>query len=184
MSRKDNHAEVYARRREWHRRTATLPPHRAVGDLYVFGSLDANSALYNFLGQEGIAVHFFNYYEHYTGSFMPREYLLAGKMQVEQTKHYMAPKKRIDVARKFVQGAGDNILRVLKYYDNRDKDKALTEAITTVNRLMASIPATTDVPMLMGIEGNIRQTYYGCFDAIVGATFTMDGRSKRPPKTS
>ena len=157
-------------------------PIEQLGDLYVFGSLDANSALYNFLGQEGIAVHFFNYYEHYTGSFMPREYLLAGKMQVEQTKHYMAAKKRIDIARKFVQGAGDNILRVLKYYDNRDKDKALTDAITTVNRLMASIPTTTDIPMLMGIEGNIRQTYYGCFDAIVGATFTMDGRSKRPPQ--
>jgi CRISPR-associated protein Cas1 len=36
--------------------------------------------------------------------------------------------------------------------------------------------------MLMGIEGNIRQTYYGAFDAIVGQTFCMDGRSKRPPQ--
>lgn len=157
-------------------------PVEQVGDLYVFGSLDVNSALLNFLGQEGIAVHFFNYYEHYTGSFMPREYLLAGKMQVEQTKHYMAAKKRIDIARRFVEGEANNILRVLKYYDSRDKEKALAEAITTVDRLLSSVPTATDVPMLMGIEGNIRQTYYGTFDAIVGATFTMDGRSKRPPQ--
>lgn len=157
-------------------------PVEQVGDLYVFGSLDVNSALLNFLGQEGIAVHFFNYYEHYTGSFMPREYLLAGKMQVEQTKHYMAAKKRIDIARRFVEGAANNILRVLKYYDSRDKEKALAEAIATVDRLLSSVPTATDVPMLMGIEGNIRQTYYGTFDAIVGATFTMDGRSKRPPQ--
>lgn len=157
-------------------------PIEQLGDLYVFGSLDANSALYNFLGQEGIAVHFFNYYEHYTGSFMPREYLLAGKMQVEQTKYYMAPKKRIDIARRFVEGAANNILRVLKYYDNRDKLKALTEAIVTIEGLLASVPTATDVAVLMGIEGNIRKTYYGTFDAIVGATFTMDGRSKRPPQ--
>ena len=157
-------------------------PIEQVGDLYVFGSLDANSALYNFLGQEGIAVHFFNYYEHYTGSFMPREYLLAGKMQVDQTKHYMAAKKRIEIARRFVEGAANNILRVLKYYDNRDKAKALTESIVSIERLLVSVPVATDVPMLMGIEGNIRQIYYGAFDAIVGQTFCMDGRSKRPPQ--
>jgi CRISPR-associated protein Cas1 len=157
-------------------------PIEQVADLYIFGSLDANSALYNFLGQEGIAVHFFNHYEHYTGSFMPREYLLAGKMQVDQTRHYMAAKKRIEIARRFVEGAANNILRVLKYYDNRDKARELSEAIVTVERLLTSVPTATDVPMLMGIEGNIRQTYYGTFDSIVGQTFCLDGRSKRPPQ--
>jgi CRISPR-associated protein Cas1 len=34
-------------------------PVEGVDNLYTFGSLDANSALYNFLGKEGIAVHFF-----------------------------------------------------------------------------------------------------------------------------
>lgn len=29
------------------------------------GSLDANSAMYNFLEKHHIAVHFFDYYEHY-----------------------------------------------------------------------------------------------------------------------
>lgn len=155
-------------------------PVEQVGDLYVFGSLDANSALYNFLGQQGIAVHFFDFYENYTGSFMPREYLLAGKMQVEQTKHYLAAKKRIEIARGFVQGAADNILRVMKYYQNRGKD--LTEALARIETLMAGIPLATDVPTLMGTEGNIRQTYYATFDTLVGEVFTMDGRTKRPPQ--
>lgn len=80
-------------------------PVEGVSDLYTFGSLDANSALYNFLGKEGISIHFFDYYEHYTGSFFPKEYLLAGKMQVNQTKHYVEKKKRLVLARKFVEGA-------------------------------------------------------------------------------
>lgn len=188
MSRKDNTLKFTPVDEDGNEGQPRYLPIEQVGDLYVFGSLDANSALYNFLGQEGIAVHFFNYYEHYTGSFMPREYLLAGKMQVDQTKHYMAPKKRIEIARRFVEGAANNILRVLKYYDNRTRatpgcaDATLSESILTVERLLASVPTATDVPMLMGIEGNIRQTYYDTFDAIVGATFCMDGRSKRPPR--
>lgn len=155
-------------------------PIEQVGDLYIFGSLDTNSAVYNFLGQQSIAVHFFDYYENYTGSFMPREYLLAGKMQVEQTKHYIAPKKRIEIARCFVQGAADNILRVLKYYQNRGKDVA--DALARVQLLMAGIPIAADVPTLMGTEGNIRQTYYASFDTLVGDVFAMDGRTKRPPQ--
>ena len=55
-------------------------PIEQVDELYVFGSLDANAATYNFLGQQQVPVHFFDYYENYTGSFMPREALLSGKL--------------------------------------------------------------------------------------------------------
>ena len=73
-------------------------PVEGVSDLYCFGALDANSALYNFLGKEQIAVHFFDYYEHYTCSFMPKDYLLAGKMQIAQMKHYSTKTKRLIIA--------------------------------------------------------------------------------------
>ncbi len=151
-----------------------------VGDLFVFGSLDANSALYNFLGKEGISVHFFDYYEHYTGSFMAREYLLAGKMQVEQTKCYLWKSKRLDVAQRFIEGASFNILKNLRYYANRGKD--LTDSIQCIETYQKGIASATGIAELMGIEGNIRQAYYGAFDTIVNDSFKMDGRSKRPPQ--
>lgn len=154
-------------------------PVEGVSDLYCFGALDANSALYNFLGKNQIAVHFFDYYEHYTGSFMPKEYLLAGKMQIEQTKHYMSKSKRIIIAKKFVESGAFNILKNLKYYNSRGKD--LQAQIDTIEGFMGSIQNANEIDVLMGIEGNIRQIYYDTFDVILN-DFAMNGRSKQPPK--
>ncbi len=154
-------------------------PVEGVADLYCFGALDANSALYNFLGKEQIAVHFFDYYEHYTGSFMPKEYLLAGKMQIEQTKHYSSKAKRLIIAQKFVEGAAFNILKNLRYYQSRGKD--VQGIIDIIEGYSAGICLSTDIDILMGIEGNIRQVYYEAFDQILN-DFAMNGRSKQPPK--
>ncbi|MBD0254199.1 MAG: CRISPR-associated endonuclease Cas1, partial [Cytophagales bacterium] len=153
-------------------------PVESVETLFVFGSLDANSALYNFLGKAGVVVHFFDYYEHYTGSFFPKEYLLAGKVQIAQTESYLSAKKRMVLARKFVEGAAFNMLMNLRYYQNRDKD--LAAPIAAIEVLSATVDACKDVPQLMGVEGNIRQCYYGAFEQIV-PEYPMNGRSKQPP---
>lgn len=156
-------------------------PVEGVSDLFCFGSLDANSALYNFLGKAGIAVHFFDYYEHYTGSFQPKEYLLAGKMQIEQTKRYIDKKKRMEIARKFVSGAAFNMGKNLKYYINRDKAD-LSPILEVMESFGSLIDNTNAIDELMGIEGNIRQTYYRAFDSIISGDFQMENRSKRPLK--
>lgn len=154
-------------------------PVESVSDLFVFGSLDANSALYNFLGKQQIAVHFFDYYEHYTGSFFPKEYLLAGKLQVLQTGFYLDNTKRLMLARTILEGASFNMIKVLKYYLNRDKD--LEGQIEAMEQYRRNLPDARKVSELMGLEGNIRQVYYSGFDRIL-KDFDMGGRSKQPPK--
>lgn len=154
-------------------------PINDVDNLYCFGSLDTNSAMYNFLGKHHVAVHFFDYYEHYTGSFMPKDYLLAGKMQVEQTKHYISDKKRQVIARTFVQGAAFNMAKNLKYYQGRGRD--VTGALQRVEEYAQLIPNATRIDELMGIEGNVRQAYYGAFGSII-SDFEMGNRSRQPPQ--
>ncbi|UII25137.1 type I-B CRISPR-associated endonuclease Cas1b [Fulvivirga maritima] len=154
-------------------------PVENVSDLYLYGSLDANSALYNFLGKSRINVHFFDYYEHYTGSFYAKEYLQAGKLQVEQTRHYLSDKNRLEIARPLIKGAAHNMLRNLKYYKNRGKNT--TPAIDTIEQWISDIDQSQAIDQLMGIEGNIRQCYYIGIDEIL-KDLKMEGRSKQPPK--
>lgn len=179
LSRKDNTLKFVPTDAEGTEGQAKYLPVEGVSDLYCFGALDANSALYNFLGKEQIAVHFFDYYEHYTGSFMPKDYLLAGKMQIEQTKQHSSTNKRLIIARKFVEGAAFNILKNLKYYSSRGK--GLDETIKAIENLSNDISQCSNIETLMGVEGNIRKTYYNAFDVIIN-DFMMEGRSKRPPE--
>lgn len=179
LSRKDNTLRFTAVDESGKEQKPRYLPVEGVEELYVFGSIDANSSLYNYLGQKGIGLHFFDYYENYTGSFMPREYLLAGRMVVAQTKAYLNRRRRLGLAQRLVEGASHNMLQNLKYYNRRDVD--VSAMILAVEQLRGRVKDAQDIEMLMGIEGNIRKSYYAAFDAII-RDFEMGGRSMQPPK--
>lgn len=178
LSRKDNTLKFTPVDEEGRDGQARYLPVENVGEICVLGSLDANSAMYNFLGKNEIVVHFFDYYEHYTGSFMPKDYLLAGKLQIEQTKTYLSKKKRIEIAQLFVRGAAQNMIKNLQYYNRREKD--VKTAIETIEGYKNTIMNHDEINQLMGLEGNIRQVYYQCFDTIIN-DFEMGNRTKQPP---
>lgn len=96
-------------------------PVEDINEFYVFGSLRANSSLFNFLGQKDIAVHFFDYYENYTGSFMPKDSLLSGRMLLAQTSAFQNKKKRLLIAQKFIESAAYNMIKNLQYYNRRGR---------------------------------------------------------------
>ena len=133
-----------------------LPPRylpvEDIAEIYAFGSLRTNSSLFNFLGQKDIPVHYYDYYENYTGSFMPRDGLLAGRVLLAQAKTYENKKRRTELARKFIQGAAWNMVQNLNYYNRRGKE--LTDPV---------------------------KIYYACFDTIID-DFSMGERTKQPPQ--
>ena len=179
VSRKDNTFKFEGFNVEGKAQKPKYLPIEGIEGLYVFGSIDANSKMYNFFGKQRIPVHFFDYYEHYTGSFMPKEYLLAGKVQILQTQFYSSNKKRIVLARKFIEAAVHNMRQVLKYYDSRGKD--VKAQIAKIEAYQEGISKVKYINELMGLEGNVRQVYYSAFNAILN-DFEMNGRNRQPPR--
>lgn len=154
-------------------------PIERVNDIYVMSEMTFNTSLINLLAGKGVTVHFFNYYDFYNGSFYPRESLLSGNLLVNQTAHYMDTEKRLIIAKKFVEGAAANIYRNLRYYNGRGKD--VQSFMDDIDSYRKEIPKAKSIPMLMGIEGNIRHRYYEAWPILINQEIDFKKRVKHPP---
>mgnify|MGYP003586020221 FL=1 len=154
-------------------------PIENVDSIYAFGELDFNTKLINFLSQNGVNVHFFNYYGFYTGSFYPKEKLNSGMLFVEQVKNYIDNERRVNVAREILKAASFNIYRNLRYYNERGKN--LSGEMKFIENLKKKFDLCKTIEELMGIEGNIRKKYYEAFNIIINQEVNFEKRVKHPP---
>ncbi len=154
-------------------------PVNMISDIYLFGENTINSNLVNFLSQHNILVHFFNYYEFYSASLVPKKTKISGKLLVKQVEHYLNDEKRINLAKKFVHAAGSNIYRNLRYYNARGKN--LSEAMAEITSLINRSSKCISINELMGIEGNIRKFYYEAWNVVIDQEIEFEKRVKRPP---
>lgn len=154
-------------------------PVERVSDIYVMEEMELNTALLNFAGANGIAIHFFNYYSFYTGTFHPRETMPAGALLIKQCLCYEKQDERLAIAKEFVDAASYNIYRNLRYYNGRGKD--LRQYMEEIDYLRKQIVKMHTVPELMGVEGNIHKVYYSAWNSIIEQKINFEKRVKNPP---
>lgn len=154
-------------------------PIERVYDIYVFSEMRFNTKLINFLAQKGVCVHFFNYYEYYSGTFYARESHVSGDLLIHQVKHYIDYEKRKYLACEFLKAGAQNIYRNLRYYNEREKE--LEDQMNQIEGLFNSLKYARTINELMGIEGNIRKIYYNSWNTIISADIDFEKRVKRPP---
>lgn len=155
-----------------------LPVER-IESIHCHGSISLSSGAILYLGKKGIPVHFFDYYDWYKGTYWPRETLVSGDMVVKQATHYLDDDKRLELARRFVEGATGNILRNLNYY-SRNND-GLGPYIDKIEDEKEKAGDADNIPRLMKVEGFIRDTYYSAMDEFVPEEYRMGSRVKQPP---
>ncbi|BCJ95329.1 CRISPR-associated endonuclease Cas1 [Anaerocolumna cellulosilytica] len=148
-------------------------------DIYLFGEVSLNTKTLNYAGQLSLPIHIFNYYGFYTGSFYPKETNVSGNLLVEQVNHYTNEEQRLIIAKEFIEAASYNILRNLRYYNERERD--LESSISEIKGLRNEIKRTSDIHSLMGVEGSIRKVYYNCWTSIINQEVDFEKRVKRPP---
>lgn len=154
-------------------------PIETVNEIFVMSEMELNTNLINFLSQHDVIVHFFNYYNFYTGTFHPREKLVSGNLLVNQVSSYTDNKKRLDIAKKFIDGASYNIYRNLRYYNGRGKD--VQDYMDKIESLRRNIDSCESIQELMGYEGNIRKVYYEAWNTIIDQKIDFTKRVKNPP---
>lgn len=154
-------------------------PVERISDLYIMTEMTFNTAFINYISRYGIPIHFFNYYQFYMGSYYPKETFLAGRLLIEQVEHYQKPSKRLLIARKFVEAAADNIYRNLRYYNGRGKD--VSQEMAEINAFRRDIGKSETIEGLMGIEGNIRKSYYHAWQTIINQKIDFEKRVMHPP---
>ncbi|WP_027308652.1 type I-B CRISPR-associated endonuclease Cas1b [Caloramator sp. ALD01] len=154
-------------------------PVNDVESVLIYGEVDINTKALNFLSQNNIMAHIFNYYGYYSGTFYPREKYNSGYLIIQQAKHNIDNEKRCYIAREILYSASYNIVKNIKHYE--DKDIKLKEIIEKIEKLRQNLLTAFDIPTIMGIEGNIRQLYYESIPIIISERFEFKERVKRPP---
>lgn len=156
-------------------------PVEQVKEILVFGETDINKKALEFLTQKEIMLSYFNHYGYYMGTFYPREHYNSGFMILNQAKFYLGKKERAQIAIRFIEGAAKNCLKILKYYNRREKK--LDKPIREIEKKLDLLIFETDVKKAMSIEGDIKRIYYSSFNCIINnKDFMFEGRNRRPPK--
>ncbi|WP_291560597.1 MULTISPECIES: type I-B CRISPR-associated endonuclease Cas1b [unclassified Clostridium] len=148
-------------------------------EIYCLSEVSINTKLLDFLSQNNIIVHFFNYHGGYSGTFYPRERYNSGRLLVAQVDAYK--NNRLEIAKGIVSGIGQNIAEVLYHYYKHDK-KEVKETIDWINNeFIINLDKAKDIKQLMQVEGEVWQRFYSEFKHILPEDFILNKRVKRPP---
>lgn len=148
-------------------------------EIYCLNEVSINSKLLDFLAQNNVVVHFFNYYDGYSGTFYPKAQYNSGKLLVQQVHAF--EKSRLVVAKAIVKGIGVNIYEVLYHYYKHDKSE-VKEVIDWIrNEFYQRVEETENIKELMAVEGEVWLRFYGTFEYFLPEDFVMNKRVKRPP---
>lgn len=148
-------------------------------EIYCMAEVTINTKLLDFLSQNHIIVHFFNYYEGYSGTFYPKEQYISGKLLVKQVETFQ--KNRLIVAKAFVRGIGENINTVLYHYYKHEKKEVKTTIDWLKDEFLSRIEKANNVPELMAAEGEAWARFYADFKFFLPEDFILNKRVKRPP---
>ena len=130
-------------------------------EIYCLNEVSINTKLLDFLSQNHIIIHFFNYYGGYSGTFYPKDHYLSGKLVVKQAEKYQ--NDRMDIAKAIVKGIGLNIYEILYHYYKHDKKEVKTTIDYIKKVFLAQVEQANDIKELLSYEGEVWMRFYNDF---------------------
>ena len=153
-------------------------PVEQVRELYFMNEVSLNSKFLNFAAKAGIVLHFFNYYQSYSGTFYPKEKYISGNLTIKQALAF--ENNRLKIAKAIVGAIALNIYEVLYHYYRHDK-KELKPFLDYLKKVDVWLEKANNINKILFIEGNIWAGFYDSFKFFLPEDFIMNKRVKRPP---
>lgn len=154
-------------------------PIENVKEIYLLNETSINTKLLDFLSQNQVILHFFNYYGNYSGTYYPRDTYISGRLLISQVEAYK--NKRLEIAIPIVKGILINIYEVVYHYYKHDKKEVKPFLDYIKNELILKIEKSENIFELMSYEGELWQRFYSNFKYFLDQDFVMNKRVKRPP---
>lgn len=148
-------------------------------EIYCMNEVTVNTKILDFLSKNNIIIHFFNYYEGYSGTYYPKNKYNSGKLLINQVKKFDS--ERMIIAKSIVRGIGINISEVLYHYYKHDKKEVKYTIDWIRKEFFKKINDTTNINQLMCVEGELWERFYRDFRYFLPEDFIMNKRVKRPP---
>lgn len=174
---------------EVERETRLRVPLHHLQAVVCFGHVNLSSPLMHRLAEDGIALVLLDG----NGRFKARlEGEVSGNVLLRRAQHHAVDNAAftLEAARAVVAGKVRNQRQVLQRgaRDTKvaDDEARLTRAAQDLAASLRALPDATDLDVLRGIEGEAARTYFEALNLLVRPDqrehFTMNGRSRRPPR--
>ncbi|HEY8355410.1 MAG TPA: type I-C CRISPR-associated endonuclease Cas1c [Methylophilaceae bacterium] len=165
-----------------------VPLHH-LGSVVCLGNIMVSPALMHRCAEEGISLVLLDQ----NGRFKARlEGAISGNILLRQAQHRQACDSAfaLNVARAILAGKLRNARQVLLRGARESTDESdralLTNAAESLRHSVRNLPHAADLDILRGIEGDAAKIYFTALNSIIRrdarAQFSMDGRTRRPPR--
>src|SRR4030066_415235 len=165
-----------------------VPLHH-LGSVVCLGNIMLSPALMHRCADEGISLVLLNN----PGRFKaPLEGPVSGNILLRQAQHRLAldEKFALGIAHSAIAGKLRNgrqvLLRGAREAGDKEDSSALTAAAEMLANSLRNLPHAPDLDVVRGIEGDAAKNYFAALSLLVKRDardkFTMDGRTRRPPR--
>ena len=165
-----------------------VPLHH-LGTMVCFGNVMISPALMHRCADDGIGLVLLDG----NGRFKARlEGGVSGNILLRQAQHRQATEDSfaVAIAKSVIAGKLRNcrqvLLRGARETDNEQDQKLLTEAAAALANSIRNLTMVEELDVVRGIEGDAAKVYFSALPSLVRQNirehFTMDGRTRRPPR--
>ncbi|MDO8334724.1 MAG: type I-C CRISPR-associated endonuclease Cas1c [Nitrosomonas sp.] len=171
-----------------HQKKLQVPLHH-LGSVVCFGNIMISPALMHRCADDGISLVLLNGNGRFKGRL---EGAVSGNILLRQAQHRMAADEpfALTTSQALIAGKLRNARQVLmrgaRETNDMQDQKVLSEAAESLAYSIRNLPVASNLDIVRGIEGDAAKVYFSALPYLVKPNareyFTMNGRSRRPPR--